>query len=78
MNESKNDVLTRKIIAGLLLLIPAAVFSLTPLYNSASPSLDLLGLTFFYWFPIAWLFVSALAYVIAATILNKLEAEGKI
>jgi hypothetical protein len=38
-----------------LLAIPIVVPLLTPLYNRLSP--HLLGLPFFYWFPIAFVFV---------------------
>jgi hypothetical protein len=38
-----------------LLLIPVVIPLLTPLYNRLSP--HLLGLPFFYWFPIAFVFV---------------------
>ncbi len=84
MTETKNvskrskkeaDVLRDKVIAALLLLIPMVVFAVTPIYNSSSSGLSLFGLTFFYWFPIVWLVISAIMYFVAAMILNKMEGD---
>lgn len=65
----------QKTVVGLLLLIPIVVFALTPLYNQAGPKL--FGLTFFYWFEVLWLFVTAAFYTCAAFMLNKMEAGKK-
>ncbi|MCL5794568.1 MAG: hypothetical protein M1138_07085 [Candidatus Thermoplasmatota archaeon] len=76
-NESKKgaDVFRDKVIAALLLLIPMVVFAVTPIYNFSSPGLSLLGLTFFYWFPILWLAITAVMYFFAAMLINRMEGE---
>ncbi len=61
----------QKVIVALLLLIPMAVFAITPIYNFKAP--ELFGLTFFYWFEIVWLVVTSVAYTMAAWLLNKME-----
>jgi hypothetical protein len=61
----------QKVIVALLLLIPMAVFAITPIYNFEAP--ELFGLTFFYWFEIVWLVVTSVAYTVAAWLLNKME-----
>ena len=62
-----------KIIAAVLLLIPMVVFSVTVIYNFKSP--EVLGVPFFYWFPILWLAVSSGLYVNAAWLLNRMEGD---
>lgn len=62
----------QKIAVAILLIIPMAVFAITPIYNFTNPRL--FGLTFFYWFETLWLFVSAGFFVVAALLLNKMEA----
>ena len=76
-NRSKKgaDFFRDRILAALLLLIPMVVFAATPIYNSGSPGLSLLGLTFFYWFPIVWLAITAVMYYFAAGLINKMEEE---
>ncbi|MFG1519245.1 MAG: DUF3311 domain-containing protein [Thermoplasmataceae archaeon] len=61
----------QKVLVALLLLIPMAVFAITPIYNFKAP--ELFGLTFFYWFEIVWLVVTSVAYTGAAWLLNKME-----
>ncbi len=70
--ESKGSN-AQKIVAAIFLLIPMLVFSITVIYNFKSP--EVLGVPFFYWFPILWLAVSSLFYVIAAWILNMMEGD---
>lgn len=73
-NYSAKGTLGQKIAVALLLLIPMVVFAVTPIYNFKSP--QLFGLTFFYWFEILWLFVTAGMYVLAAMLLNRMEGDG--
>ncbi len=61
----------QKVLVAILLIIPMFVFAVTPLYNFSKP--ELFGLTFYYWFQTIWLPVSAVFYVIAAMLLNKME-----
>jgi hypothetical protein len=63
----------KKVLAALLLLIPMAIFAITPIYNLKGPTL--FGLSFFYWFEILWLVVSAVLYFIAARLLNSMESD---
>ncbi len=63
----------QKIIVAILLLIPLIVFSITPLYNHVKP--ELMGLPFFYWFETVWLVVSAIMFLGAALLLNKMEGS---
>ena len=62
-----------KILVAILILIPIIVFATTPLYNFSDPTL--FGLTFFYWFQTFWLFVSAIFFLAAAWMLNRMEGE---
>ncbi len=66
-----NGTTIEKIVVAILLLVPIAVFSLTPLYNTKRP--ELFGLTFFYWFQAAWLVVTSIFYILAAMLLNRME-----
>ena len=61
----------QKVIVAILLIFPMLIFGITPLYNKDKPTL--LGLPFFYWFETIWLVVSAVFYVIAALMLNRME-----
>lgn len=63
----------KKALAALLLLIPMAVFAITPIYNFKGPTL--FGLSFFYWFETLWLVISAAMYLVAARLLNSMEAD---
>lgn len=56
-----------------MLLIPMAVFAITPIYNFKGPTL--FGLSFFYWFETLWLVISAAMYLVAARLLNSMEAD---
>lgn len=49
------------------------IFAITPIYNFKGPTL--FGLSFFYWFEILWLVVSAVLYFIAARLLNSMESD---
>jgi TRAP-type mannitol/chloroaromatic compound transport system permease small subunit len=62
---------TQKILVAILLLVPIIVFAITPLYNVQNPKL--FGLTFFYWFETLWLVVTAIFFLAAALLLNKME-----
>jgi|GEM_PF-570839 hypothetical protein len=61
----------QKVVVAILLIFPMLIFGITPLYNVDKPTL--LGLPFFYWFETVWLVVSAVFYVIAALMLNRME-----
>ncbi|MHB1830105.1 MAG: DUF3311 domain-containing protein [Candidatus Micrarchaeaceae archaeon] len=58
----------RLTIAGILILIPFAVYFDVPFYNVINPELG--GLPFFYWFQMAMLPVSAVLFVIAAFLID--------
>ncbi|MCL5955277.1 MAG: DUF3311 domain-containing protein [Candidatus Thermoplasmatota archaeon] len=62
----------QKVIVAILLLIPMVVFAATPIYNFNGP--QLLGLSFYYWFETLWLVISAIFYLGAAYMLNKMES----
>lgn len=61
----------KKILAALLIVIPSAVFAITPIYNIQKPTL--FGLTFYYWFETVWLVVCAVMFFGAAHLLNGME-----
>jgi hypothetical protein len=49
------------IVLALLILIPSFVNLGVPIYNRDSP--ELLGMPFFYWFQMIWLFASSVFYI---------------
>ncbi len=71
-NRSSQDG-GKKILAGLLIVIPSAIFAITPIYNIKNPTL--FGLSFYYWFETVWLVVCAVMFFGAARILNSLEGD---
>jgi hypothetical protein len=63
------DKKSRQIIAAILILIPFAIYFAVPLYNVVQPELG--GLSFFYWFQILMLPVSAVFFIIAAFLIDR-------
>ncbi len=63
----------KKVLAALLIVIPSAIFAITPIYNIDKPTL--FGLSFFYWFETVWLVVCAVMFTGAAYILNSMEGD---
>jgi hypothetical protein len=61
----------RYIILALLILIPSFVNLGVPIYNRETP--ELLGMPFFYWFQMIWLFASAGFYLGFARLKGKDE-----
>ena len=57
----------RKVVAGVLFVIPWIVYLLYPTYNTAQPELG--GVPFFYWYQTLWLFISAILFLIAVLLL---------
>ena len=57
----------RKVVAGVLFVIPWIVYLLYPTYNTAQPELG--GVPFFYWYQTLWLFISAILMLIAVLLL---------
>ncbi len=70
-NYEAKGTTTQKLTVAILLVFPMLIFGLTPIYNIDKPIL--LGIPFFYWFETVWLVVSAVMYVFAALLLNKME-----
>ncbi len=58
----------RLTLAGILILIPFAVYFAVPLYNIVNPQLG--GLPFFYWFQILMLPITALLFTKAAMLID--------
>ncbi len=59
----------KHIVLALLILIPSIINLAVPLYNKAAP--EFLGLPFFYWFQIAWLFIAPVFYLTFSKIVSK-------
>ncbi len=58
----------KHIVLALLILIPSITNLAVPIYNKASP--EFLGLPFFYWFQIAWLFIAPAFYLAFSKIVS--------
>ena len=58
----------KKIVAGILILIPFVAYFILPLYNSQYP--EAFGLPFFYWYQIIWLPISGIMFYIAAVLID--------
>ncbi len=66
------------IIIAILLLIPLVALLAIPTYNHINPNIG--GFTFFYWYQILWMPISAVLFYIAAILWNRREkdvAEGR-
>ena len=59
----------KKIVAGILILIPFVAYFILPLYNSQYP--EAFGLPFFYWYQIIWLPISGIMFYIAAVLIDR-------
>ncbi len=53
-------------IIAVLLLIPLVALLAIPIYNSINPKLG--GISFFYWYQILWMPLSAILYYVAAVL----------
>jgi hypothetical protein len=53
LNSERVKPKARNVILALLILIPAIINLLTPLYNRKLP--ELFGIPFFYWFQTVWI-----------------------
>ncbi len=60
-------------VCGILTLIPFAVLLIVPSYAKTAPTL--VGLPFFYWYQILWLFLAALLFGLAAFLYNRYGGE---
>ncbi|MCW6161547.1 MAG: DUF3311 domain-containing protein [Candidatus Micrarchaeales archaeon] len=58
----------RKVVAGILIVIPFIAYLALPLYNSQYP--EAFGLPFFYWYQIIWLPISGILFYIAAVLID--------
>ena len=54
------------VVIAFLLLIPLVALLAIPLYNSINPNLG--GISFFYWYQILWMPLSAILYYVAAVL----------
>ncbi len=59
-------VKTIDVVIAVLLLIPLVALLAIPLYNSVNPNLG--GISFFYWYQILWMPLSAILYYVAAVL----------
>ncbi|WP_054857900.1 DUF3311 domain-containing protein [Vulcanisaeta sp. JCM 16159] len=57
----------RKVVAGILLVIPWILYTLLPIYNMVQPELG--GVPFFYWFQTLWLVISSILFITAVLLL---------
>ncbi len=64
---SKNVHTWRKVIAGILFIIPWIYYTLLPLYNAVQPELG--GVPYFYWSQTLWLLISSILFVIGVFLL---------
>ena len=65
----------KKIVAGILILIPFVAYFVLPLYNSQYP--EAFGLPFFYWYQIIWLPISGIMFYIAAVLIDRGGSAAK-
>ncbi|GAB6946004.1 hypothetical protein JCM16161A_01340 [Vulcanisaeta sp. JCM 16161] len=64
---SKRVAAWRKVVAGILFIIPWILYMLLPIYNTVQPELG--GVPFFYWFQTLWLVISSILFIIAVLLL---------
>lgn len=62
-------------IIAVLLLIPLVALLAIPMYNSINPKLG--GISFFYWYQILWMPLSAILYYVAAVLWHGKEKNEK-
>ncbi len=62
-------------VIAILLLIPLVALLAIPTYNHVNPNIG--GFTFFYWYQIMWMPVSAVLFYIAALLWNRREKADK-
>ncbi len=67
LKTSGNISTWRKVVAGILLVIPWILYTLLPIYNMVQPELG--GIPFFYWFQTLWLVISSILFIIAVLLL---------
>ncbi|MFB6469898.1 MAG: hypothetical protein TU36_001485 [Vulcanisaeta sp. AZ3] len=67
INKGQGVAMWRKVVAGVLFVIPWVYYLLYPLYNTRQPELG--GVPYFYWVQTLWLFITAILYVIAVFLL---------
>lgn len=60
---------------AVLLLIPLVALLYIPSYNSVEPML--FGISFFYWYQLAWMPLAAILYYIAALLWESKENDSK-
>ena len=65
--SNKGNIMVKRIIAAILIIIPLIIYLDLPSYNTVNPTL--LGVPFFYWYQTLWLALSAILFAIAAVLL---------
>ncbi|QGA53612.1 DUF3311 domain-containing protein [Sulfolobus sp. E5-1-F] len=59
----------KRVLAGILIIIPFIVYFPIPTYNKVEP--DLGSLPFFYWYQTLWLVISTILFSVAALLLAR-------
>ncbi|MCL5008225.1 MAG: DUF3311 domain-containing protein [Candidatus Marsarchaeota archaeon] len=63
------------IAIAILLLIPLIALLAIPTYNHINPTIG--GLSFFYWYQMLWMPLSAILFYIAAVLWNRRERDDE-